>query len=186
MTAATRNRLFVVANVLLFQLCWVAFVGGAGKGRWWLGFPLLAGFAAWQLAISRWPRADVLLIVVSAVLGFAMDSALVQAGLLEYSAPVPWEGFAPLWMVGLWIGFALTLNHSMTFLHGRPALAALLGVIAGPFAYWIAASQWNAATLHEPMWQPLAALAVAWGILTPVLAELAAKLQSRELRLQEA
>jgi hypothetical protein len=177
-----RAKLLVVANVVLFQLCWVAFVGGAGVGRWWLGFPLLAGFAAWQLAISRWPRADVLLVVVSAILGFAMDSALVQAGLLNYAAPVPWDGLAPLWMTGLWIGFALTLNHSMAFLHGRVALAAALGALAGPFAYWVAAKAWNAVTLFDPAWQALAALGVAWGVLMPVLAELAVRLQARETR----
>lgn len=175
-----RERLEWVANAVLFQVCWIAFVGGAGRGWWWAGFPLLLAFAVWQLAISRWPRSDLLLMLIAAALGFAMDSALLRGGLLQYAAPVPWTDLAPAWMVGLWIGFALTLNHSMAFLKRRLVSAALLGALAGPFAYWVAASAWNAVEILTPQWHALLALALAWGAITPLLAVLAARLALRE------
>ena len=86
----------LVANALMFQACWLGFVAGAPHGRWWIGFALLLPFALWQLRISRSPRADVLLVGVAALLGFAVDSAFVQGGLMRFSAPVPWPGFAPV------------------------------------------------------------------------------------------
>lgn len=169
----------LVVNALLFQACWLGFVAGAAHGRWWIGFAVLAGFAAWQLRVSRSPRADIMLVGVAALLGFAVDSAFVQGGLMRFSAPVPWPQFAPVWIVGLWMAFALTLNHSLRFLRRRVALAVALGVAAGPLAYWVAASAWDAVDLLRP-WQALAALALAWGLLTPLLVSLAQRFAVRE------
>ncbi len=169
----------LVANALMFQACWLGFVAGAPHGRWWIGFALLLPFALWQLRISRSPRADVLLVGVAALLGFAVDSAFVQGGLMRFSAPVPWPGFAPVWIVGLWMAFALTLNHSLRFLRQRPALALVLGTAAGPLAYWIAANAWDAVDLLRP-WPAMAALALAWGVLTPALVALAQRFAVRE------
>ncbi len=170
----------MVINVVAFQVCWVAFVGGAARGWWWLGFLFLLPFALWQLRISAWPRADVAMIGISAVLGFAMDSALVQAGLLSYVAPIPWAGWAPLWMVGLWMAFALTLNHSLVFLRRSWLLAFAIGALAGPFAYWIAGRAWQAVVFHEPASRAYIAQAIAWGVLTPLLSWIALRLAQRE------
>jgi hypothetical protein len=169
-----------VVNAVLFQLCWVAFVGGAGRGCWWLGFLVLLPFALWQLYVSARPRADALLLLIAAALGFVVDSALAYSGVLSYATPVPWAQLAPIWIVGLWAGFGLTLNHSMVFLQTRPWLALLLGGLAGPFAYWVAARAWSAVALNGPMWQALLALAIAWALITPVLAKLAQNLAQRE------
>ncbi len=165
-----------IANAVAFQLCWMAFVGGAAHGQWWLGFAVLAPFAAWQLRASRQQRADVILLVLAAVLGFVLDSLLAAAGLLRYASPVPSIHLAPLWIVGLWMGFALTINHSMAFLHNRVLLASVLGAVAGPLAYWIAARIWSALTIADPTWPALLALAVAWAVMTPLLAQIAVRL----------
>ena len=169
----------LVVNALLFQACWLGFVAGAAHGRWWIGFVLLLGFAAWQLRHSRAPRADLLLVGLAAVLGFAVDSAFVQGGLMRYVEPVPWAGFAPVWIVGLWMAFALTLNHSMRFLRDRPLLGIALGALAGPLAYWAAERAWHAVVLLRP-WPALVALALAWGALTPTLVALARRCAMRE------
>jgi hypothetical protein len=169
-----------IVNAILFQLCWVAFVGGAGRGCWWLGFVVLAPFALWQLKVSARPRADALLFAIAALLGFAVDSALAMSGVLSYATPVPWSQLAPVWIVGLWAGFGLTLNHSMAFLQTRPWLALLLGGLAGPFAYWVAARAWSAVALNGPMWRSMLALGVAWALITPALAKLARHLAQHE------
>lgn len=169
----------LVANALMFQACWLGFVAGAAHGRWWIGFALLLPFALWQLRISRSPRSDLILVVTAALLGFAVDSAFVQGGLMRFSSPVPWPEFAPVWIVGLWMAFALTLNHSLRFLRRRPVLALVLGTAAGPLAYWFAASAWDAVELHRPR-HALAALALAWGVLTPLLVTLAERFATRE------
>lgn len=169
----------LLANALLFQACWLGFVAGAAHGRWWIGFALLLGFGLWQLRLSLSPRADLLLVGLAGTLGFVVDSTLVQGGLLSFTAPVPWPSFAPVWIVGLWMAFALTLNHSMRFLRRRPLLAVALGAAAGPFAYWVAARAWSAVELLRP-WPALLALALAWGVSTPLLVALAHRFAVRE------
>ena len=173
-------------NMVLFQFCWIAFVAGAGRGIAWAGFPALLVFAVWQIGTSAWPRADVALVAIAAVLGFAFDSAFVRAGLIDYPASAGWHGWAPPWIVGLWMAFALTLNHSLAFLKRKPLAAVVLGALGGPLAYWVAANAWHAATLVAPQSRALLALALAWGLATPVLAWIATRLAVRELEASTA
>jgi hypothetical protein len=162
-------------NAVCFQLVWMACVGGAAQGWWWAGPLAVAIFAAWQLPLSRSRRADTQLMLVAAVSGFCIDTLWVQLDLMQFSTPLPWKGAAPVWIVSLWIGFALTINHSLASLKAHLWLAALLGAVGGPLAYAIAERVWSAVDLADPHWVPLAALAVAWGLLTPALLKGAAR-----------
>lgn len=166
-------------NALAFQLVWIAAVGGAGRGWAWCGPLALLAFAAWRLPTSRWPRADGLLLGLTAVIGFGVDSLWVSSGLMAFAQPGPWQMLAPMWIVSLWAGFALTINHSMAALKAHLAWAALFGVLGGPLAYGVAQGTWGAVVLSAPTWRPLLALAIAWGGLTPALLMLATWLQRR-------
>jgi hypothetical protein len=76
----------------------------------------------------------------------------------------------------LWIAFALTLNHSMGFLRGRPWLAAAFGLAGGPLAYWVAVKVWNAASFGPSELQSLLVLGIVWAVLTPILMYLAVRM----------
>lgn len=157
-----------VSNAVGFQFVWLAAVAGAGHGVWWAGPLALFLFAAWHLARSPCRRADLQLLSIAVALGWVLDSAWIQLGLVQFAAPLPWHGMAPLWILALWAGFALTLNHSLAPLGARPWLAALFGASGGPLAYWIAGSAWSAATYAEGP-APWLAIGLAWGVLTPAL-----------------
>ena len=43
---------------------------------------------------------------------------------------------APMWLVSLWMLFAITINHSLGWLKERYLLAALMGFVFGPVAYY--------------------------------------------------
>lgn len=167
-------------NALCFQVVWIAAVGGAARGWWWAGPLALAVFAAWQLSSSAWPRSDAMLMLGSATLGFAIDSAWVWLDLMHFTTALPWSGFAPVWIVAMWMGFALTLNHSLAALKRRLWLAAALGVAGGPLAYAIAQQAWRAVEFAQPAWLVLSALAVAWGLVTPLLLAAARRLEARD------
>lgn len=163
-----------ILNAVLFQLVWAACVGGGGAGLWWLGPLAVLAFALWQVPQSDSPRGELLLIAVAALMGFTIDSLLVLAGLLRYPAAGPWGPMvAPIWIVALWIGFALTLNQSLGWLKGRTALAAIFGGIAGPFSYWIGATAWNAVEFAAPTLVVLGALGATWALVTPTLISIA-------------
>ncbi len=159
-------------NALGFQLVWCAAVGGAANGWWWAGPLALAVFATVQLAVSRWRSADLRLMLFAAPLGVAVDTLWIQLGWMVFDSPVPIAAIAPLWIVAMWMGFALTLNHSLSALQSHTGIAIAFGVLGGPLAYWIAGNVWGAVEI-VPSWLPYAGLAVAWGVITPLLLQLA-------------
>jgi hypothetical protein len=160
-------------NMVFYQATWIAAVAGAGNGRWWPGLVVLLAFAVWQLSVSPWRRADIVLAVAVSVIGFGIDSLFLQRGLVHFSAPDAWPDVAPLWMIALWTSFALALNHSLAFLQERPLLAAWLGFIGAPLAYWVAGNGWHALSFgSRPFWS-MALIAIAWAGLMPLFAHLA-------------
>jgi hypothetical protein len=78
---------------------------------------------------------------------------------VRFAAAWP-EGFAPYWMLSLWIAFATTLNHSLRWLMSRPAAAGLAGLIGGPLAY-LAGAKLGALTLVTPA-TTLPIIALLW------------------------
>jgi len=119
-------------NAIVFELVWLAAVGGAGQGLWWAGALALSVFFGYQVRASAHARADAMLAALACVFGFIADSLFARSGLVAYAAAVPSAHWAPLWIVALWANLALTLNHSLAFLQQRLPLAALLGAIAAP------------------------------------------------------
>src|SRR5690606_30836195 len=80
----------------------------------------------------------------------------------RYAAAVPAAPIAPFWILSLWAGFALTLNHSMRWLTARPWLVAPLAAVIGPASYLAAARVWGAVRLTAPPAEALATLALCW------------------------
>ena len=143
-------------NAVCFQLVWVACVGGAAKGWWWAGPAAVAIFAAWQLPLSRWPRADMLLMLRR---GVGLPSTALDTTRSDALARPAMEWFAR--------SDRRTVDASPDSIipsrRGKAHLwiAALLGVIAAAATRCRAA--WSAVD-----WSDLngsrVALALAWGI----------------------
>ena len=168
-----------LVNLVGFQLVWCLSVGGAARGAGWAGPLALVLFAGWTLARSTNAasrRADIELMLACAVLGLAVDSLWLQLGWIVFASPGPWPLLAPAWIVAMWIGFGLTLNHSLSAMQRHPLAALLFGAIGGPFAYWIATDAWAATTIDTPV--AYVGLGVAWALLTPALLWLAGRRHS--------
>lgn len=157
-----------LANFIGFQSVWFFSLFGAGSQRAWLGALALGAFTVWHFATAANPRADVLLVIVACVVGFIVDTAFIQLHLLNYAEPLPFRAVAPYWIIGMWVNFALTLNGSMRWLHGRYVLSAALGAIGGPLAY-VAGVRLGAASLVASAPVVYGALAVAWSVAVPLL-----------------
>lgn len=169
------SRTARIVNFLLFQICWMACVWGAARGMGWLGPVCVAVFAAIELPRMAHPAREVLLLLTVAVLGTLVDTSYLAMGLVEYASSTT-SGVAPLWITGLWVSFALTLNRSLDWLAARPLLAASLGLLGGPLAYWIAFAVWGAGRFVGDTWLALLIIGVAWALITPLLFVLAARL----------
>jgi len=138
---------FRLLNFLAYQLAWFACVLGAAHDLAWAGVVFALAVTAVHLALRR-DVSELRLVACAAAIGFLVDSALVRAHFVEF-ASASRDGWAPLWMVSLWMAFATTLNHSLRWLTSRPWVAALFGVMGGPLAY-IAGAKLGALTLVTP------------------------------------
>lgn len=164
----------MLINILCFQIGWFASVLGAAHDMPWLG-PLIAlPIVGWHVANAGIKRSEFMLIFVVALLGSSYDQSLLAMGWVQYPASAWPMGLLPVWMTGLWLLFATTLNVSLRWLRGRPAIAMLFGFIGGPLAYL------GGAKLGALIWLQstalLVALALGWALLMPVLLWLAVRL----------
>lgn len=195
----------LILNLALFQLGWWALVLSAAQGQPSIGLAVVALILAWHLGFVRPLASEALLIVLAALIGLSFDSLLIATGWVSFGSPAPVASQAlgvathpvlasasfpttstgaslaaalpPSWMVALWANFATTLNLSLVSLQTRPALAALLGLVGGPLAYWGGAGL-GAMTFIAPL-PALITLALGWALLTPLLLALAATLARR-------
>jgi len=154
------------------QTSWFACVLGAAREALWAGPLCVAALTAVHLRLlSRKPRREALFIAAAAAFGFLLETGLAAAGALR---PVPDylpSPLAPLWMAALWANFATLLDHSLSWLRGRAALAATLGALGGPAAY-AAGERLGAVTIGGTY--GILMLAAAWAVALPRLGALAA------------
>lgn len=166
-----------LVNLAAIQICWFASVLGAAKGMPWLG-PLFA--CVWLplhvRAAGPFAGIELKLVLAAGALGYVLDSILVLAGAMSFPEQARLGAPSTLWMVALWFGFSATLRHSLGWIRGRYVLAAALGAVAGPFAYW-GGSRLGAVVLTDTV-PSLAFIAVEWLIAMPLLLLLVARLES--------
>ena len=163
------SKAFLIANVVGFQAVWFASVIGAANGLPWAGPLAVAVYSALHLSLTPDRASDLRMLGIALAMGAVADSALAATGVLQFASPWPWTFAAPVWILAMWAGFALTLNHSMAFLRGRWLTAFLFGAVGGPLAYWGASRGFDAVAFGQGLPVAMAALAVTWGIAMPAL-----------------
>jgi hypothetical protein len=149
-------------NMVLMQLSWFACVLGAAHHVDWIGISSAMAISAWHVWRAAQPRLEVILLLTALALGFIIDSTLASNGLIMFASGVVLPGFTTLWMLGLWLGFATTLNSSLQWLFKRSWLAIVFGAIGGPTAYW-SGVKLGALTLG-PITLSLCAIGACWAI----------------------
>lgn len=181
MSALSRLPLRFLFNFFAYEAVWFAAVYGAGQEQWWYGAVAAAIFAALHFPIAGEGRVgrmhDLRLVGIAVALGVVLDGSLAATALVDYhgdAVALP-PGGAPLWILTMWAAFALTLRHSLGVLARKPLLALVVGAVFGPLAYISAERGFDAATLGDPRWLALAALAVGWGVAMWLLATLAGR-----------
>ena len=151
------------AHLLGFNLYWLLAV------MWQQPGPLLA-ILLLHFLFSPCRRRDWRLLPI-AVAGCLLDALLWQLGLFHFPA-----GF-PLWLVLLWLGFALTLAHGMRWLLRLPRWQqALFGMVGGTSSY-VAGAVMGAVHLPWGIGISAALLAVIWMWWLPVLLWVMVKLE---------
>ena len=166
-----------VANFLFFQIGWIATVAGAALGFPWAGPILATVLVAFQLAVDPGRGARFKTVVAVAALGTLLDTLLRWAGVTAFPGwpATPWP--CPPWITALWALYATTLGSSLSWLQGRPALAALLGAVSGPLSY-LAGERLGAVVLAPDPVLRWGVLTLAWAVAVPVTVAIARRLAS--------
>jgi len=153
-----------VVSFLAYQAAWVACVQWAGEGRLILGLLAVAALMVLNLMLASDRRAVIALALIAGIIGLVVDSGLGLLGVFSFS-------FAPVWIVALWMAFGSVLPAFLSWLAGRYLWAALLGAVTAPISYY-GGVRLGAVEMPNPLFS-LAAIALAWAALMPLLLRLA-------------
>ena len=164
----------LLINIIGFKIGWVSSVMGAAAQMPWLGPAVFALVAFLHLRQAQRPELELGLVVTAGAIGICFDSFIVAMGWVTYPSGQLSPILAPYWIVTMWMLFATTLNRSMAWLKGRSVLAVILGGIAGPASYY-AGNKLGAIEFVAPL-PALAALAIGWAVIMPLLMTLAERL----------
>ncbi len=167
-----------VFNLALFKAGWLAVVLFAAANLPVAGAAAAFGVVVVHLLRSPDRRAELVLIVVSALIGFTWESFLVLADVLQYGTRSIVPGAAPVWIVAMWMLFATTLNVGMRWLRKHVAVAVIAGLIGGPMSF-LAGQSAGAVTLSEPVYSVII-IGLGWALLLPALVQVASRFDGFE------
>ena len=114
----------------------------------------------------EYPLKTLLLIIVAAA-GWAWESLLMNAGLVQFHGQGAGDAAAPLWSVAPWLLLATTLNHGLRHSKRSPGTAALTGVAIGLLVLTLG-SLTGALIPNNPA-ATFIAYCLGWGVLLPLM-----------------
>ena len=159
--------LLVISNFILFQLGWFACVLGAAYQLPWVGCLFVAAILMLHLNLADKPSLELRLMLITLLIGGVWDSLMVSFGWLSFDIGMFNSYLAPYWILAMWMLFASTLNVSLRWMKQRYVVAALLGLLAGPLAYY-AGSRLGAVSMPDPLAASLV-IGLGWFIIMPLL-----------------
>ncbi|MEZ5977659.1 MAG: DUF2878 domain-containing protein [Planctomycetota bacterium] len=162
-----------LADFALYNVAWTFAVVGAANGSVWLGVGVflvaVALHVAWLVPRGE-RRAAVVFAIGLGLVGALVDTGLHALGVTSYpTSTEAWPYlFVPPWIVALWFGFSTMARYALGWLDGRPLLAAALGAIGGPLAYF-GGTRFGAVAIEHSALLTYGALAVEYALLTPLI-----------------
>ena len=157
----------VIRNLVLFKLGWVACVMLAAAGKPLLATLAVAVVAAIHLVSVPVVVKEALLLMAACLIGLAWESILVGTGILQYPGHAAASALAPHWIVAMWVLFATTINHGLSWVKKHWVVAAVAGLLGGPMAFFGGANL--GAVEFSNTLVSLAVIGAGWAVLLPVL-----------------
>ena len=165
--------IFKIINFVLFQAAWFVCVLGASYDRTYVALLIATIILLIHFAIIKKRLLELKLILIAGIIGFFFDGALLNFDLIIYNDPGLPYPLTPIWIVMLWMIFAMTLNHSLAWLSQKIYISIFFGAIGGPLAY-VAGEKLGSITLLSN--NSIITLSIGWALITPILIIIANKL----------
>jgi hypothetical protein len=156
-----------ILTFLSLQAGWFACVLGAASDRPFVGVLVVSLVVVAHVVRSRNRRGLALALAAAAGMGLVFDGSLTLTGVLTFPAHASLGWPVPLWMLALWVNFALAID-ALAWLGRRPIAAMIAGAVGGPLSY-LAGARLGAVTLGPSEPVALAAVGVVWMVAMPLL-----------------
>ncbi|MGF1801523.1 DUF2878 domain-containing protein [Vibrio gigantis] len=154
---------FWIINLVLFQATWVCSAFFTAQASFIA--PLIV---AMHFFLSPTRNSD-LKILCLLPLGLLLDSLMLYFGVFAVDSEVANQSWFPVWLICLWIMFLISFNHSLNWLlKCSKVILFAIGFVAGTSSYW-GGIKAGALLTTWPDASVIAALAMSWGILLPLL-----------------
>ncbi len=151
----------VVVSIILLNLLWFASVLGAAHLMLWPAAVALLLLLLVTFVYVGFNKHDYKLMVISLIGGMLIDGVLMSQGLVVYQLKGhDWAFIPPLWILFLWLGFAVSIRTGMQWLLNNPVIGGLFMLIGAPMSYWSAAKL-NAISIPN-LWQAMTFIGVCW------------------------
>lgn len=138
-----------VLNLIGFQLSWWAIALYREKAI--LMVLLLIGIHFYFLRKSQ-KLGEFKFVICVTFLGFIIDSILLNLNILSVEGSLfLFLELIPIWLIILWVAFACTLNHSLSWLFHSKLWAFFIGGLGGASSY-IGAAKLGTINIHIPDW----------------------------------
>lgn len=149
-----------VINFILFQLLWISCIFGVAYQEI---TPALVVFGI-MLIYHCLPKVrkpgDFKIVILCSLLGFVLDSLLAYWQMVDYFYDFGYDNVAPFWIIMLWVGFGLALNHSMSWMFKNVKLA--YGFVAiGPALSYFSAQKIGAVVINNTVYS-LTIASILW------------------------
>ena len=157
---------FKIINFLLFQIGWFILILGAAWDKTFIAVLLGLVILAIHISMIDQKLNELKLLLIAGVIGFLFDGFIQYYQFIIYNSPGWSFPLTPIWIIMLWMIFAITLNHSLVWLKNRISLSVIFGAIGGPLAY-LAGEKLGAIIITQQL--SLVLLSIGWSLITPFL-----------------
>ncbi len=153
-------------NFVLFNLGWIASVIFMVSAMPAMALGCIAVVVALRLAAVAVPMKEGLFIGIFALAGCLLVSLLPRTGLMTLTGSPEQPGIPELWLVGLWVLFATTINSGFRWIKRSWGASAFAGSVLGILSYMALAGL----GMIEARFPTMISLGLSWSVLMPLLA----------------
>ena len=133
---SVRDRVEHEINFVGFEACWFGLVLTTPDGHLWLAISAGAAWFFVHLFLSPQPAREGALILIGAAIGTAWDAASLTSGLIAHDHSHAFTLVFLARFLVLWILFGTTIRIFFAWFRDRLPIAAAVGALGGPAAYW--------------------------------------------------
>lgn len=167
--SATQKIIYAIA----FQIGWFVCILGSNTASLYYSLVFVACHLAFSLYRNNalWMAKEVLWLLLIVAFGLMIETFSFSAGFLFYQTSgnflttnTLFESFLtpPLWLVNLWLIFAVALRTCLAFMLYKPNLLYALSLVLVPINYYAGAALNNGVALSQPYYFSLTLITLLW------------------------